>query len=163
MTKLVKIDECINDNWTLIEADETVLSAGDIGPQSLLPLETYLELADSLPNTIGVWLKSDENAERLTPFLEKLPVIACRFSSFADGRSFSQARVLRDQLEFSGDIRGLENFIQDQMFYMMRCGFSSFSVPDDADFESLQESLRDFSESYQAACDISEPLFRRRA
>jgi len=43
--------------------------------------------------------------------LDKLSVVACDFQTFMDGRSFSQARILREHIEFSGDIRAVGHFI----------------------------------------------------
>lgn len=159
MPRLVKLDSEISDDWSLIEIDAGLPT--DLG-KVLLPLSTYLNASD-LPKGVGVWLDSAEDVNALAPYLENIPVIACRFVAFADGRSFSQARILREHLDYKGEIRAVGSYIQDQLFYLMRCGFSEFSVDDGADMSSLQESLKDFSESYQAACDLPEPLFRRRA
>ena len=160
MPKLVKLDRVIEDNWQFLEND---MAGTELSPLTLVPLSLYLE-RESVRNTdCGVWLASDEDVHSLAPFLETVTVIALNFLAFADGRSFSQARTLRDVLDYQGEIRATGAFIQDQAHYLMRCGFSEFSLPDEADTESFQESLKDFSESYQAACDVAEPLFRRRA
>ena len=50
-----------------------------------------------------------------------------------------------------------------QRTYLQRCGFNAFEMADEAQLESALESLADFSESYQAAIDQPQPLFRRRA
>lgn len=80
-----------------------------------------------------------------------------------DGRSFSTARLLRDAYGFKGELRAIGGIIRDQLFYLKRCGFDSFSLADDIDAEAAVASLSDFSESYQAAEDQKLPLFRRRA
>lgn len=161
MPKLVsyKNSTSQSDDWTLIS--DTDALPEDL-TKVLLPLEVFLENTDKF-DKCGVWLSSDQDVYALAKVLDKLSVVACDFQTFMDGRSFSQARILREHIEFSGDIRAVGHFIQDQMHYMLRCGFNEFSVPDDADEVSIQESLADFSESYQAACDVPAPLFRRRA
>lgn len=163
MPQLVKLGSHSSDTWRTFDVEDVPENAADIPEDSLLPLASYLALADTLTSKHGVWLASDDDVEQLGPYLAKLPVIACRVTNFMDGRNFSQARILRDQLEYTGAIRAIGGFIQDQLFYLLRCGFTEFSVDNDADFESLQQSLNDFSESYQAACDTKQPLFRRRA
>ena len=162
MPKLVKLGSSMPDLWTVIEAD-AVPAAADIPDYALLPLTAYCELADQLSDKHGVWLNSDDDIAALENHIGTLPVIACRFTNFMDGRSFTQGRALREHYEFQGALRALGSFIQDQMFFLLRCGFSEFSVADDANDEELQQSLRDFSESYQAARDVTQPLFRRRA
>lgn len=161
MPKLVKLEtnEIVSDDWTFLEADAPL-------PENLegylLPLSSFLENSENLDG-VGIWLASADDAFLLAGKLDKVTVLVCKFEAFADGRSFSQARIVRDHLEFSGTIRASGYFIQDQLHYLARCGFNEFSVADDADEDSIRESLADFSESYQAACDVPAPLFRRRA
>ncbi|WP_096085866.1 DUF934 domain-containing protein [Agaribacterium haliotis] len=163
MPKLVKIDSVGDDPWQLIDKESLPSSAAQLEAYSLIPAETYCQWAEQLPANVAPWLASDEDVVALADKLTSAPVIALHFAAFADGRSFSQARQLREQLEFTGELRAVGAFIQDQLFYLRRCGFDAFSVADDADLESIKTSLEDFSESYQAACDVKEPLFRRRA
>lgn len=159
MPKLVKLDSHSNDEWTVVSKEDALPESLD---NCLLPLDQYLSNGKGVSNC-GVWLASSEDVYALQEVINEIPVIACQFDAFADGRSFSQARILREHLEYKGHIRAIGNFIQDQFHYLLRCGFDEFSVEDSADIASLQESMKDFSDSYQAACDVSEPLFRRRA
>lgn len=159
MPKLVKIDSTFIDDWLKLEAGDEI--PGSLN-KVLLPLDYFLANASKI-NHCGVWLESSADVYELKHHLEKLDVIACDFETFMDGRSFSQARVLREHLEYKGEIRATGNFIQDQLHYLLRCGFNEFSVSDDANEEAMRQSMNDFSESYQAACDVPAPLFRRRA
>jgi uncharacterized protein (DUF934 family) len=52
--------------------------------------------------------------------------------------------------------------LQDQLFYMKRCGFDAFALREDKDIQAALKSLNDFSDSYQAGVDQPLPLFRRR-
>ncbi|WP_370978642.1 DUF934 domain-containing protein [Agaribacterium sp. ZY112] len=162
MSKLVKLGSVVEDSWALLEESDLPASAAELKEFSLIPVATYLAWADDLPANVSPWLSSDVDVECLRPVLAKLTLIALNFAAFADGRSFSQARILRDQLEYQGELRAVGAFIQDQLFFLRRCGVDSYSVADDADVESMQASLNDFTETYQAACDVQEPLFRRR-
>ncbi len=164
MPQLIKTNGVSPDTWQLLEADAAPNDAALVRDNTLLPLQSYLDLASELKErAVGVWLASDEDVYALQALIEQVPVVACRFASFMDGRGFSQARILREHLDYEGEIRACGYFIQDQLFYLHRCGFDAFVVEDDADIESMVESLRDFSDSYQAACDNPAPLFRRRA
>ncbi|KZY83862.1 oxidoreductase, partial [Oleiphilus sp. HI0069] len=111
---------------------------------------------------VGVWLDSDEEPEALAPYLDKLPAIAINFPKFVDGRGYSYARILRDRLNFEGEIRAIGDILHDQLFYLKRCGFDAYAVREDKDIEVAQEGLSDFTESYQAASFMNQPLFRRR-
>lgn len=161
MPKLVKDNVLTDSDWIVLGEGDTLSP----GQKTFLPLSDFIARAEK--NEIdyrlqSVWLAADDDADLLSPYVKELQVIALNFAAFMDGRSFSQARSIREHLDFEGEIRAVGNFIQDQMFYLSRCGVDTFEVPDDADIESICRSLDDFSESYQAACDEPQPLFRRR-
>lgn len=161
MPKLVKDGQVTEGSYALIERGETALPENK---NSLLPLELYLNTSPEQRKSFGVWLASEDDPRLLKDSIESLSVIACRFENFMDGRAFSQARTIRDTFGFKGEICATGPFIQDQLCYLARCGFNSFEFADEEfDFDSILQSLGDFSESYQAASDTSEPLFRRRA
>lgn len=166
MPKLIKNGELVANPWTPVDADTVISDETLKNGGCVLSLEQFIDAAqggkiDS--SKVAVALNSDDDIEVLAPYLKDLPLISLDFKAFADGRSFSQARSLRDHFDYEGEIRATGSFIQDQFFYLSRCGVNAFLVEDDANIESMIESLRDFSESYQAACDEPQPLFRRRA
>jgi uncharacterized protein (DUF934 family) len=161
MQKLIKNNEIIDDNWTVIEKGYE----GELpNPQSLLPKEYFLANAEQLKGSehYGVWLDSDEGPEELAPYLLDLTLIAINFPAFTDGRGYSYARLLRERFSFEGEIRAIGDVLHDQLFFLKRCGFSSFALREDANPEVAIAGLNDFSETYQAACDQREPLFLRR-
>lgn len=162
MPKLIKNGECQTNKWqtlaTPIDIQDADLTTGNY----LVPLSAWLENPDIRNENIGVWLDGDTDAGQLTSTLTSASAIAVVFAAFADGRGFSLARILREDCDFTGELIAAGNYIQDQLFYLKRCGFSAFSVDDDADIDSMLISLQDFSNSYQASCDESRPLFRRR-
>ena len=161
MPKLVK-QNSIEDIESFYPQGE--INAAQITENTYAELETFLSLVQSDAQVrLGVCLKSDDDVNALAPFMSNVSGIACKFEAFADGRSFSQAQLLRDTLDYKGSLRAVGAFVQDQLFYLKRCGFDEFEMPEDSDFDSISQSLQDFSESYQAASDNPEPLFRRRS
>ena len=130
----------------------------------LVPKQFWLANAEQLAaqDNIGIWLDSDEGPEELEAHLNRLTLIAINFPKFVDGRGYSYARILRDRLGYKGELRAIGDIMHDQMFYLKRCGFDSFAVRADKDAEVVRTGLEDFSESYQAATDQNQPLFRRR-
>lgn len=167
MQRLVKDGELIKDEWPLIaiEADETFDPAQLPQGQCVLPLAEYEKVVASGGSDlskIGVSITGEQDVLVLRDHLPTLPIVILCFGAFADGRSFSQARILRDQLDYLGEIRAAGAYMQDQLFYLSRCGVNSFLLPADVKVESALQSLNDFSDSYQAACDEPQPLFRRR-
>ena len=47
--------------------------------------------------------------------------------SFTDGRVFGLARLLRDELGFAGELNASGNYLPDQVSFLARCGFDTFS------------------------------------
>ena len=127
-----------------------------------------LSLHDALPiynreklnlTVAGIWIDSDESVELVGHEANLFPLIAVNFPIFTDGRGFSIARLLRERYEFNGQLRAIGNPIQDQLFYLKRCGFTSFDLKEGTNLEAAISSLDDFDKSYQGAIIPPEPLF----
>jgi len=159
MSKLVSINTCSENPWTRIESADTRPSSLEF---ALLPLDIALSQSSFTANT-GVWLSSDQNALDLAPIIDKVSAVALNVESFMDGRNFSQARILRDELQFKGNIISTGTFIFDQLHYLTRCGVNQFDVDESTDIAAIQALMTSLTESYQASSDEPRPLFRRRA
>ena len=163
MPKIIKDATIINDNWIVINdtdiAHAQALPAGDL----ILPLIVYQKLKAELSHRkIAVWLNSDEAPEALAGAEKSLDLIAINFPAFADGRGYSYAHVLREQLSYDGELRAIGDVLRDQLFYMKRVGFNSFAMRKDQKLEEALANLSDFSKPYQAAVDRKTPLFTER-
>ena len=162
MQKLIKDGQIIDDNTVILDADfEGELPNGAV----IVPLSYFKEHKTTLKtrSDVGVWLDSHEEPEELIEDLDGLPMIAINFPKFGDGRGYSYARLLRDRFDYKGELRAIGDVLQDQLFYMQRCGFNAFAVRADRDITSALTALTTFSSSYQAACDNPDPLFRRQS
>ncbi|WP_341705990.1 DUF934 domain-containing protein [Halopseudomonas sp.] len=165
MQRLIKNGEVINDSWHLLDKDATL----DGLPNSdsiIVPLALWLEHSHALKardGGLGVWLDSDEEVESIAGDLDQFQVIALNFPVFSDGRNYSNARLLRDRYQYKGEVRAIGDVLRDQLFFMQRCGFDAYALRADRNAEDALESLKDFSNCYQAATDQPLPLFRRRA
>lgn len=161
MQHLIKDRQRIEDDaWTLVDKEADVPADGPV----ILPLKTYLEQQAQWRESgrsVGVWLDEDEMADDVADALEGLELIAIAFPKFADGRGFSKARLLRERLGFSGEIRAIGDFLPDQVFYMHRCGVNAFACRSESEAETTLSLLDTFSVRYQADVD-SPPLFNQR-
>ncbi len=99
--------------------------------------------------SIGVYLDNTVDVETLADDVSHWSLIALNFPSFADGRAYSQARLLRERLAYRGSIRACGEVLRDQLFYMSRCGFDSFELALAADPEQARQALNEFSVAYQ--------------
>ena len=64
--------------------------------------------------------------------------MALAFAKFADGRSFSYARLLRDRHRFRGELRAIGDVLIDEIPLMLRCGFDSFDVTNAPTLHALE-------------------------
>lgn len=164
MQRIIKGDQVVDETWHLLPKDATLdgLSNSD---DLIVPMGLWLEHSHALKvrdGGLGVWLDSEEEVECIADDLKYFQVVALNFPVFNDGRHYSSARLLRDRYGYQGEVRAIGDVLRDQLFYMKRCGFDAFAVRADRDPYEALESLKDFSETYQAATDQPLPLFRRR-
>lgn len=165
MQRLIKNGEVVNDSWHLLDKDATLEGLPN-SDSIIVPLALWLEHSHALKardGGLGVWLDSDEEVESIADDLQQFQVIALNFPVFSDGRNYSNARLLRDRYQYQGEVRAIGDVLRDQLFFMQRCGFDAFALRADRNADEALESLKDFSNTYQAATDQPLPLFRRRA
>lgn len=84
--------------------------------------------------------------------------VAILFPSFADGRGFSLARILRDRLGFAGEIRAVGSLIPDQSQFLLRSGFDTAEIADPGAAETWKNTLSIIRHSYQPAARNPLPL-----
>ena len=167
MSKLIKNGQIIDDTWHVMKLAEGENAETVALPESatLLPLAVWQARKSEIISRnieIGIWLESGEEPEAIAGDLNHFAVIGVNFPKFADGRSYSTARLLRDRFGYRGEIRALGDVLHDQLFFMKRCGIDAYAVREDKNIEAALAGLAVFSESYQAAVDQPQPLFRRR-
>jgi uncharacterized protein (DUF934 family) len=126
--------------------------------REILTLEEFLVSSDK---STGVWLDAHEEVETLSDFIGKIPVIALNFPTFADGRAYSSANLLRRHYGFEGELRAIGDVRIDQFEQMARCGFNAFELADGQNAQRAIERMQGFAISYQLTIDRS-PLFRQR-
>lgn len=163
MPKLIKAGQIAEDDWLTV-SNEDASEPLPADRKLIIPLELWNEQQSELLTTqpeLGVWLNSDQSPDLIGDRLRELSMVAINFPAFTDGRGFSYAQVLRGRLNFTGEIRAFGDVGSDQIFFMKRCGFDSFLLPDDKDPDTALEALTSFSDTYQAAQDQPIPAFRR--
>lgn len=166
MPKLIKDRVIIDDTWALIRpATDGALPELPVQGDVIVPLVLWQTQRESLlarKSKLGVWLAPNDEPEVIAADLDKFAVIAVDFPQFTDGRGYSIAHLLRERYQYNGELRAIGDVLQDQIFYLHRCGFNAFAVRADKNIESALKALQDFSEVYQVSVEQPQPLFRRR-
>ena len=98
----------------------------------------------------GVLLEPGDDVDRLAPDLDGLDLVALDFPGFADGRGYSQARLLRERFGFRGEIRATGYLSSDLLPFMERCGIDAFEVPAEMVSAAL-DAFGELSVHYQPA------------
>ncbi|WP_412460218.1 DUF934 domain-containing protein [Pseudomonas sp. SC11] len=164
MQRIIKHNEIVDETWHLLPKDASFDELSNCDDY-IVPLQMWRDHGHALlarDGGLGVWLDSDEEAEEIAEQVQHFQVIALNFPAFTDGRSYSNARLLRDRYQYKGELRAIGDVLRDQLFYMARCGFDAFAIRADKDPQDALQSLKDFSVTYQGATDEPLPLFRRR-
>jgi uncharacterized protein (DUF934 family) len=88
--------------------------------------------------------------EELAGELPQLQLVAVEFSSTGDGRGYSQGRLLRERLGFSGELRAIGAGVrQDLVFFLARCGFDALELAAGEDPQAARRALTRFDVAYQ--------------
>src|SRR5215468_479414 len=111
---------------------------------------------------IGVLWPNNRRISELAPYLDQLALVALVFPNFKDGRAYSQARQLREQYSFRGELRATGNILRDQFLFLLRAGFDALEVMKDADAAVFVQAVSRYSVFYQPAGDRRVPALRAR-
>ena len=150
--------------WRYLE-DETPIT-NDPVIISLNRLQTEGAALAAAGTPFGVILrageKQGEDVHALAPFIDKLAVIAIEFPVYRNGRGYSAARILREQMNYRGEIRAIGEVFFDQWQFMYRCGINAFEINADISLETFNEALGELSAAYQPAADAQRGILWRR-
>jgi uncharacterized protein (DUF934 family) len=135
----------------------------------LLPLKVLIKhqefLKERIKNQdIGFWFATHEEIESQILLLQNInqyPLIGVYIEKFSDGRIFSLANQLRTKYRFKNNLRAFGDVLRDQLFFLKRSGFNSYLIRKDRNAKDALKGLSDFSDPYQGALDIKEPVWKR--
>ncbi|QIB34890.1 DUF934 domain-containing protein [Ancylobacter pratisalsi] len=135
------------------------------GAPVLVGVDRFLKEAEALKSRqapVGVIWPNDRPIAEIEPYLGQLSLIALVFPSFRDGRAYSQARLLRERLGWSGPLRAVGNVLRDQFLLMQRSGFDQIEAIKEDDAKAFDEAVHRYSTFYQPATDERPSLLRQR-
>ena len=159
---LIKGHQLVSDDqWQVIADDEAIQDF------AIISLTRWSENKDELKaqaqaGKLAVHLAAGETAEQLADEASHFALITIDFPKFADGRGYSAARLLRERYGYEGELRSVGDVLIDQLFFMQRCGFTSFALRGDQDLDDAIAAFDTFSVCYQNDANDQRPLYRRR-
>lgn len=140
--------QAITDTWTVL----TELDALQVGGRYIVELSLWQAERERLlqqSSAVGLVLDNTVDVVSLSSELEHFNLIVLRFPKFTDGRAYSQARRLRTQLAYQGELRAQGDVLRDQLLLMVRCGFDSFELRADQDIQACTPAFTEISVTYQ--------------
>lgn len=158
--QVIKDKQIVTDDWQRV-LDEEAIPTGEV----IISYRRWKQGGDEIEQHQGplaICIDGDDAIEEVAEIAQQFELIALDFPTFADGRNYSNARILRDRYAYKGDLRAVGDVMRDQLYYMQRCGISSFQVRADKNIEDALKAFDDFSLSYQTAADGAEPVYRYR-
>ena len=164
---LIKHGKLAEDIWHDTDDLADAQALAPMGPV-ILELEVWRRHRDAilaLPGPIGLRLTPAQSPDIVAADLHRFDLIVLTFPKFTDGRAYSQARLLRERHGFRGEVRATGEVLRDQLTFMLRCGFDSFSLATERQANALLDAMAEFAHWYQPALDgkTAIPALRRRA
>ena len=92
--------------------------------------ERFEDPAQWIPSDHIIDLASDTDPDKLPDLLHGMELVRVDFPSFADGRGFTLARLIRKH-GFKGRLRAKGHVIADQYAMARRSGFDDIEIDDD--------------------------------
>jgi uncharacterized protein (DUF934 family) len=145
-----------DDSWLFVGEDEPLPANSDI----IVSTARLLEEREALlarGGRLGVRIAPADAVEKIAELAASLDLIEIEFPAFRDGRGFSSARLLRDRFGYAGELRAVGDVLEDQLFFMLRCGFTEFRLKSADPQAAFARAARTFSAVYQSASDPRAP------
>ena len=148
MTRLVAGGRERADTWEHLTRD-----AAPTGGDFTVDVARWLDQRDELlahvartGRSLGVRLAIDTDPAILLDDIRYFALIVVEIPNAADGRFFSIAARLREQLHYRGELRATGDVAPDQLSFMQRCGIDAFELGDGVDIERF---MRRYERFYQ--------------
>jgi uncharacterized protein (DUF934 family) len=160
--QLLRDGRVVADDWTYLTEAENAAAPGSAVSANAIMLTFEQWLSDkprwlTAPERLGVILSPVHKVEQLAPDLPRFDLVGAEFPGPSEGRGYTQARLLRERYGWRGELRATGYVRRDQVFFLARCGFNSFELPD-SDLKGAAEAFSTFTARYQPSNDLGLAL-----
>ena len=112
---------------------------------------------------VGVTLSNEDDVLTLRPEVHRLDLITLHFPKWTDGRAYSQARLLRSRLRYTGALRATGDVRVDMLPLLRRTGFDEVQLAPGESPEVARRVLQLQPAPYQAYDQAFEQALERAA
>jgi uncharacterized protein (DUF934 family) len=154
----MKFIQSHSDRWKPVVGEDGPMPHPDPAADRLLTLDQWHAVREHWPARFPVALSvpNDLDIESLADDLPRVALVALRFPKWTDGRAYTQARLLRTRLGFTGEVRATGEVLVDMVPLLARTGFDAAQLRGDQKIESAERALSFFNGHYQG--DVQQPL-----
>jgi len=149
MRHILRRREWVADEWRYLDEDP----GGAANVPLIVPwaqLRAEPERWRGRAGRLGARLAPADRVEELAAALPELSLVAVEFPNPGDGRGYSHGRLLRERLQFSGELRAVGAGVrQDQVFLLARCGFDALELAAGEDPQAALRALGRYDVAYQ--------------
>ena len=140
MAKVYKNGKFIQNIWTRIDELDPLPIDGAVH-FSLKKWQKEKFLLSEYSSPLGLYIRPDESVVEISSELENFDSIAVEFPKIYrwDVR-IRPTRILRERLNFTGDIRAFGDILLDQIPFMQRCGVSEFEITHEPTIRALKQN-----------------------
>ena len=144
---LIKDHKFVENTWVYYEPD---LEPSAHIQGVIFTLQNFTACSHHVPADLklGIKLENHDSVGAVADHIHSISLISLEFPAFSDGRAYSQAQSLRQQLGYDGEIRATGNVLVDQYSFMLQCGFNCFEVPKTTDLEEWKTAARIIPATY---------------
>jgi uncharacterized protein (DUF934 family) len=129
---ILKHGNIIVDDWQNLADNEALPEEGQI----IVSLVRWRTERDQLINAnrpLGLRITGEVDVSEIAADLDHFDLVAVSFPGIADGRGYSQARLLRQRFGFAGELRATGPLIRDVFAALERVGFDAIEARDQAE------------------------------
>jgi uncharacterized protein (DUF934 family) len=160
--RLLRDGHIVADDWVYLTETVNDGAAPDESGETGLILTFDQWFADkpkwvAATRRLGVVLSPAHKVEQLAPDLARFRLVGAEFAGPSEGRGYTQGRLLRERYRWTGELRATGYVRRDQLFFLARCGFNSFELPD-GELEHAGTAFSTFSAEYQPSNDVGLAL-----
>jgi uncharacterized protein (DUF934 family) len=156
--QLLRDGRIVADDWTYLAEIGNAGAPGSADSSNAIILTFDQWRSDeprwrAAPERLGVILSPADKVEQLAPDLSRFDLVGAEFPGPSEGRGYTQGRLLRERLGWRGELRATGYVRRDQVFFLARCGFTSFELPD-SDLAAAAGAFSTFTARYQPSNDL---------
>ena len=100
-------------------------------------------------NSYPVITDTDNTISVVWPEIKHLSAIGILFTDVKAGIGYSNARMLREEYDYKGNIHAIGNIGYDQLCFMDRCGINAFHLDNQHDLVEALKYFNDVQFTYQ--------------